>query len=187
MEETIWCNLFKRLLTAGDNMPKAKINRTKEEKKRLQREYYHKNKEIISQQTAKSYRKHRQERLANMRKYYLAHKEQIHEYQRQYLWAKRGLVAPVKKYQFYRDTIRLLDQSDPFWDLLLSLPLTAKQKQVVQLTRQYQNMKEVAYQIGLGNQSTITKYWNGTYFKKYGKYYGGIHNKYLKYLSTKVK
>lgn len=93
---------------------------------------------------------------------------------------KLGKPFTPKPFVFYRDVIAhwMKQEStvaDPKWKKLLSLPLTAKQRVVVELAIQGVGVAEAAV-ILKRQQSTITKTWNGN-----DNHTGGIVGKVRKY------
>ncbi len=113
--------------------------------------------------------------------YNKSHRKQIAEWQRKRRYVKLGRPVRDKSFVFYRDVIKqwmteTLDISAPKWKQLLSLPLTEKQRELVELTIQGMTVAEVSRLLKRG-QSNTTKMWNGD-----DKNGGGIYTKVKRWL-----
>ncbi len=113
--------------------------------------------------------------------YNKSHRKQINEWQRKRRYVKLARPVRERSFVFYRDVVKhwmseTMDVSAPKWKQLLSLPLTAKQRNLIELSMQGMTVVDISRLLKRG-QSNITKMWNGD-----GKNKGGIYRKVLKWL-----
>jgi hypothetical protein len=149
------------------------------------KEYAAKNKEKISKWHADYYQRTKIVRDAKSILYKHKNRRSVNEWHRKRSYV--GKEIPDKTYAFYRDFIKdvdlVIDKTDRtiIYATLLALPLTEKQKQLVTLSFNGESQIDIARKLGL-NQSTVCKMWNGSANYITYKMYGGIYNKFLKFL-----
>lgn len=116
--------------------------------------------------------------------YNKTHRAKILIQARKRRFKKLGKPLTPKPFVFYRDVIvhwmNAGDQSASKWKELLSLPLTSKQIELVNMAIKGIGVAEAAI-ILKKQQSTITKTWNGSPNHKNGISYGGIMGKVKKF------
>lgn len=117
----------------------------------------------------RSYEKHKAKRLSNMKVYTAANRKKINEQQRVRRYKNANKPVKERTFSFYRDVVMNADQA--FFDKLLELNLTDKQRELVLLTKSGLSQPQIAEKLGR-NQSSINKMWNGS-----KKCHGGIVGK----------
>lgn len=106
---------------------------------------------------------------------------QLNEYVRQWkLKNKLTHANPNRKYNWYQDFIKQilhLDHQQLFYRYIIAilddLPLTTRQRQMLDLALSGNNQREIAEQLGVV-QSTVNKTLNGKFDYNYKRYQGGI-------------
>ena len=131
---------------------------------------------------AKSYQKNRAKRDAANAAYKAAHLDRVNELARVGNWTRAGKVAPAKTFSFYRDAVRkwIMDPvaNKDNIEFVLSLDLTARQRQIANLTFSGLNTVEIQILLKFKSSSNVIKVWNGN--NKNGRKQGGIYNKWKK-------
>lgn len=151
------------------------------------RAYYKKNKDKFAKQFKERYQKDGSKLRAWFRKYYKDHKREI--YIRQQAWRKMNRsfiheiarksyhkrmgrqLIPTKTYSFYRDCIKFVKElhrsyQEPIYNLLLTLPLTPREHQVISLSKEGKKQVQIAKHM-ITSQTAVCLLW------------GDIHKKLL--------
>jgi hypothetical protein len=146
--------------------------------------FYERDKAKIQERSRKYYQENREARDKYANAYKDAHKPQINEHSRQNYYKRLGRPIKNKPYSFYRDFIKQIKNVKGctnrvnVYRLLLAMPLTDHQKNLIRMTRDGKSQVEIAKKLNI-TQCSICKAWNGSQ-RSDKKYFGGIYNKLLK-------
>lgn len=150
-----------------------------------------KNRDRINELQAIRYQKNH-ERLDELHEIYrAAHRKVINEQNRLRERKVHGLDYKPKPYVFYRDLISELkylplEDQKKVHKMVLSLPLTAKQRELAMLTFAGNTQAETC-RLLKKCQPTLCKTWNGCQYSGRGKlFYGGIYTKFKVAVSLKL-